>query len=274
MPAVHLPCPPPACPLPGQTPPPYGACALLAIGAHLIFFMFAPVDWGQRMYESLQSAPHAQRIRASASARQLSLRLEAPAPVPESEIKNTPAAGASPNPANTAPQAEAPTRQQPEAAGTEAVRQARQRQREQTAGLGQQAAVQAGSSRQAARQTGDQTAGQRRQSAGKGALPVEEKGASRFEASGTGASFAAPLAGNPKPPYPPLARQRGQEGVVLLKINVRPDGSPAGVTVERSSGFPLLDQSALATVRKWRFAPLEQGESRREFLLPIEFRLE
>jgi periplasmic protein TonB len=90
-------------------------------------------------------------------------------------------------------------------------------------------------------------------------------------------AMARPAYGsNPKPPYPLAARRLGVEGVVTLEVLVRPDGSPADVRVQSSSGSPLLDASALDTVRKsWRFIPARRGnvaiESRVTF--PVRFRL-
>lgn len=60
---------------------------------------------------------------------------------------------------------------------------------------------------------------------------------------------------NPKPPYPDMARKRGQEGTVVLLVDVDEKGVPYNVSIEKSSGYDLLDQSALKTVRKWRFNP-------------------
>jgi protein TonB len=82
---------------------------------------------------------------------------------------------------------------------------------------------------------------------------------------------------NPKPPYPLAARRLGVEGVVLLDVLVRPDGSPAEVRVRTSSGSALLDDSAVETVRShWRFIPARRGnvpvESRVSF--PIRFKLD
>ena len=61
---------------------------------------------------------------------------------------------------------------------------------------------------------------------------------------------------NPAPPYPPAARRLGQEGIVLLRIAVTSGGRPTEVAIQRSSGYPLLDESALKTVREWRFQPV------------------
>ena len=91
-------------------------------------------------------------------------------------------------------------------------------------------------------------------------------------------ALARPAYGsNPKPPYPLAARRLGIEGVVMLDVLVRPDGSPAEVRVHSSSGSPLLDDSAVETVRShWRFIPARRGstpvESRVSF--PIRFKLD
>jgi protein TonB len=61
---------------------------------------------------------------------------------------------------------------------------------------------------------------------------------------------------NPKPPYPLIARRMGAQGIVLLRVHVRADGSVAKAEVKQSSGSGLLDDSALRTVREnWRFMP-------------------
>ena len=61
--------------------------------------------------------------------------------------------------------------------------------------------------------------------------------------------------GNLPPHYPELARRLGQEGRVVLAVAVDPVGRPATVAIATSSGFPLLDASALEAVRRWRFHP-------------------
>ncbi|MDR0828329.1 MAG: energy transducer TonB [Desulfovibrio sp.] len=80
---------------------------------------------------------------------------------------------------------------------------------------------------------------------------------------------------NPKPLYPELARRRGQEGLVQLRANVDEQGQLQDLVVQKSSGFPLLDQAALDAVGKWSFLPgqyLGQAVSG-TVLVPIEFRL-
>jgi TonB family protein len=65
---------------------------------------------------------------------------------------------------------------------------------------------------------------------------------------------------NPKPPYPLEARNKGYQGRVLLKVEVLPDGRVGEIELKESSGYEVLDQSALATVKKWRFIPARKGK--------------
>jgi protein TonB len=55
-----------------------------------------------------------------------------------------------------------------------------------------------------------------------------------------------------------LARRMGIQGVVVLRVHVRADGSVAQAEIAHSSGSPLLDDSALKTIREqWRFLPAQ-----------------
>jgi protein TonB len=69
------------------------------------------------------------------------------------------------------------------------------------------------------------------------------------------ADYKAAYLQNPKPPYPPLAFRLRAEGKVILLAEVLPDGRAGKVNVSQSSGHELLDQSALETVKKWKFTP-------------------
>ncbi len=80
-------------------------------------------------------------------------------------------------------------------------------------------------------------------------------------ASGTeGDSPARPDAlGNRPPRYPALARQRKEEGRVVLHVIVDAQGNVASLSVARSSGSRLLDDAAVDAVRRWRFAPARRA---------------
>jgi periplasmic protein TonB len=88
--------------------------------------------------------------------------------------------------------------------------------------------------------------------------------------------FDATYLQNPPPRYPLVARRRGEEGTVTLRVHVRRDGVPASVRLEKTSGSSVLDNAALEAVRAWRFAPARQGGEAVDawVLVPIVFRLE
>lgn len=65
---------------------------------------------------------------------------------------------------------------------------------------------------------------------------------------------------NPKPVYPMVARRRGWEGTVVLRVYVGADGHTQRVTIQRSSGHDVLDESAMDAVKEWRFVPAKRGE--------------
>ena len=87
------------------------------------------------------------------------------------------------------------------------------------------------------------------------------------------ARFDADYLHNPKPVYPTLSRRNGEEGKVLLKVRVSPQGDAQAVQVSRSSGFPRLDAAATDTVSRWRFVPARRGDEPIEstVLVPITF---
>ena len=75
------------------------------------------------------------------------------------------------------------------------------------------------------------------------------------------AQYSADYLHNPKPIYPPLSRRLGEEGQVLLHVQVSADGEALQVNVKRSSGFKRLDQAAMDVVKRWQFVPAKQGNT-------------
>lgn len=77
------------------------------------------------------------------------------------------------------------------------------------------------------------------------------------EASSGGATVSAKprYRTNPTPDYPLPCKRRREEGIVLLNVIVQPDGLPSAISLNRSSGHPLLDKAALEGVRRWTFEP-------------------
>jgi len=84
------------------------------------------------------------------------------------------------------------------------------------------------------------------------------------------------LATNRKPDYPMSAKERGQQGRVVLRVEVSAAGTPLGVTVLSSSGYPLLDKAALTAVEHWHFRPATQAGMAVAGAadVPVQFRLE
>jgi protein TonB len=80
---------------------------------------------------------------------------------------------------------------------------------------------------------------------------------------------------NPRPPYPLAARRRGDQGTVLVWVMVSAEGLATRVRLEKSSGHPALDESALTTIRTWRFVPAQQGGQAIEapYLVPVPFKI-
>lgn len=75
------------------------------------------------------------------------------------------------------------------------------------------------------------------------------------------------------PEYPRRAIDRGQQGIVVVKALISKDGNPAKVTVYTSSGYDLLDRSALDAVKEWSFKPsaLADNQISSWILVPVKF---
>ena len=62
-----------------------------------------------------------------------------------------------------------------------------------------------------------------------------------------------------KPDYPRGARQRGEQGDVVLEIRVNAQGGVDDVKVAVSSGFAELDEAAVRAAKAARFSPARSG---------------
>ena len=64
-----------------------------------------------------------------------------------------------------------------------------------------------------------------------------------------------------KPDYPKGARQRGEQGEVILEIRVNAAGIVDHVDIVSSCGFSELDEAAVRAARTARFTPAKSGGS-------------
>lgn len=83
-----------------------------------------------------------------------------------------------------------------------------------------------------------------------------------------------PIPGQTPPPnYPRRALRRGDEGTVLVRVDVGPDGVPTSVGISRSSRSRELDRAAIEAVQRWRFRPaMADGRPTvGTVVIPIEF---
>lgn len=103
--------------------------------------------------------------------------------------------------------------------------------------------------------------------------PLEMK---RFTSELKTASDSEPkISRNPKPHYPILARRKGWEGQVIVRVQVDIKGKPLQAHVVVSSGRDVLDQAALEAVQQWTFEPAQRSGRATEGSIDItfEFRL-
>ncbi|MFZ2403707.1 MAG: energy transducer TonB [Methylobacter sp.] len=89
-------------------------------------------------------------------------------------------------------------------------------------------------------------------------------------------SFNAAYLNNPAPNYPSVSRRLGEQGLVLLLVQVTADGTAGSVELQTGSGSSRLDQAALEAVKKWRFIPAKRGEQpvSASVTVPVRFSIE
>jgi protein TonB len=92
----------------------------------------------------------------------------------------------------------------------------------------------------------------------------------------TKAGTAVEIVSLPTPEYPPRSRRLGEEGLVLLEVEVLPDGRVGTVRVLQAPDYPRLVDAAIEAVRSAAFRPATtDGRPVRAFVeVPIRFRLD
>ncbi|MEM5947089.1 energy transducer TonB [Spirochaetia bacterium 38H-sp] len=77
-----------------------------------------------------------------------------------------------------------------------------------------------------------------------------------------------------KPEYPPLARRKGEEGIVELLLKVSPGGQVVDVSIINSSGSRFLDRAAVEAARKFEFYPAVYSDKKIYTVYSISIRFE
>jgi TonB family protein len=76
----------------------------------------------------------------------------------------------------------------------------------------------------------------------------------------------------PEPPYPPIAEQTGEQGMVVLVLTGDDAGNVVSVEVKESSGFPVLDRATVDFIKHhWR---LPTDTAMRLFQTSITYKLQ
>jgi TonB family protein len=97
--------------------------------------------------------------------------------------------------------------------------------------------------------------------------PIRAGGQTRLLTVGNANAWAMSA---PRPDYPYQARSRHLTGSGIAIISVDPStGFAADVTMEQSIGNPILDNSTVSALRRWRFKPGSPSRVR----IPITFLL-
>ena len=80
---------------------------------------------------------------------------------------------------------------------------------------------------------------------------------------------------NPKHRYQMIARRKGYEGTVRLRVYVLESGNAGDVELEKSSNYEILDRSAIEAINRWIFIPGKRnGVPVASWVtVPVKFRL-
>jgi periplasmic protein TonB len=77
------------------------------------------------------------------------------------------------------------------------------------------------------------------------------------------------------PPYPNASIRAEEQGVVQVRVTISRRGEVGEARIEKSSGYPRLDDAALKAVRQWAFAPAMRGDQAMagSTVIAVRFRL-
>jgi protein TonB len=81
-----------------------------------------------------------------------------------------------------------------------------------------------------------------------------------------------------RPEYPERARRDGIEGMVVVEVLVRKDGTPGEqiVAVEEIADYPEFTEKTFEAVRRWRFEPgtIAGEPADMQVTIPVKFKLD
>jgi protein TonB len=78
------------------------------------------------------------------------------------------------------------------------------------------------------------------------------------------------------PSYPAVSRHLGEEGTVILRVELDESGQVSSARVATGSGIPRLDEAALAAIKSWHCTPATRNNQpvRAVALQPFKFVLQ
>jgi protein TonB len=108
------------------------------------------------------------------------------------------------------------------------------------------------------------------------AIAAANKTAAAANESYQPARFNAAYLHNPAPVYPLRSRRLGEQGRVLIHVQVTAEGTVQSVSLQKGSGSARLDEAALEAVKKWKFIPAKRGQQSvsASVVVPITFSIE
>jgi len=91
----------------------------------------------------------------------------------------------------------------------------------------------------------------------------------------TSAKYKIGTLKNPHPEYPMIARKKGWQGRLLLNVRISENGDVLNINIVKTSGFRILDNTSVKTIKAWKFTPARLGKNNVEDYLniPISFKL-